>query len=258
MATYRKPLKDVDGNFIIPAMTGDQTGWIQTGDIADNAVTAPKINWTTAGATQISTGEDLQDIKFLTPGKYVARTTAVSSTLSNCPTPTAFDMWVVNTLASRTDLSDMTVWHYLNRIIMNWAGGTFLQAVFNNGTNTWTYGRWMRLSSDQTYLTGNSAGTINTTYVNSYGGAHTVHRIGDMVVVNINISMKAGAVPNEAVLISDLPRCGGEAPIVSNMIGANGQGVRLIMKNGGTSLLADGGFTATAQYYNGQIVYLSY
>lgn len=44
MATYRKPLKDINGNFIIPAMTGDQTEWIQTGDIADGAVTKDKID----------------------------------------------------------------------------------------------------------------------------------------------------------------------------------------------------------------------
>lgn len=43
MATYRKPLKDIDGNTIIPAMTGDQTGWVQTGDLANGAVTANKI-----------------------------------------------------------------------------------------------------------------------------------------------------------------------------------------------------------------------
>lgn len=47
MATYRKPLKDINGNFIIPAMTGDQTEWIQTGDIADGAVTSDKIDFTT-------------------------------------------------------------------------------------------------------------------------------------------------------------------------------------------------------------------
>lgn len=47
MATYRKPLKDIDGNFIIPAMTGDQTGWVQNGDLADGAVTADKIDFTT-------------------------------------------------------------------------------------------------------------------------------------------------------------------------------------------------------------------
>ena len=43
MATYRKPLKDIDGNFIIPAMTGDQTEWVQTGDIADGAITPAKL-----------------------------------------------------------------------------------------------------------------------------------------------------------------------------------------------------------------------
>lgn len=47
MATYRKPLKDIDGNFIIPAMTGDETGWIQTGDLADNSVTKAKLNMST-------------------------------------------------------------------------------------------------------------------------------------------------------------------------------------------------------------------
>lgn len=50
MATYRKPLKDIDGNTIIPAMTGDQTEWVQTGDLADSAVTADKIDFSTMDA----------------------------------------------------------------------------------------------------------------------------------------------------------------------------------------------------------------
>ena len=49
MATYRRLLKDGDGNTIIPAMTGDQTEWIQTNDIADEAVTSDKIDFTTFG-----------------------------------------------------------------------------------------------------------------------------------------------------------------------------------------------------------------
>ena len=71
MATYRKPLKDIDGNFIIPAMTGDQTGWVQNGDLADGAATGAAIehwegnnvdlnNFTTSGIyrfyTPISNG----------------------------------------------------------------------------------------------------------------------------------------------------------------------------------------------------------
>lgn len=48
MATYRRQLKDENGNNIVPVMSGDQTEWIQTGDIADEAVTADKIDFTTS------------------------------------------------------------------------------------------------------------------------------------------------------------------------------------------------------------------
>lgn len=50
MATYRRPLKDINGDYIIPAMTGDQTEWVQTGDLADSAVTADKIDFSTMDA----------------------------------------------------------------------------------------------------------------------------------------------------------------------------------------------------------------
>lgn len=43
MATYRKKLLDKDGNTIIPAMAGDETGWVNTADLADGAVSTPKI-----------------------------------------------------------------------------------------------------------------------------------------------------------------------------------------------------------------------
>lgn len=43
MATYRKPLIDNNGDHIIPAMTGDQTKWVKTGDLDDESVTIAKI-----------------------------------------------------------------------------------------------------------------------------------------------------------------------------------------------------------------------
>lgn len=58
MATYRKPLKDINGDYIIPAMTGDQTEWVQTGDIADGAVTADKIDFSTFVQNNFSPSAD--------------------------------------------------------------------------------------------------------------------------------------------------------------------------------------------------------
>lgn len=43
MATYRKRLRNRNGDFIIPALNGDETGWIQTNDVADEAITTSKI-----------------------------------------------------------------------------------------------------------------------------------------------------------------------------------------------------------------------
>ena len=54
MATYRKLLKNRAGDTIIPVLSGDQSKWVQTGDLADGAVTPSKIDFTSIGEKQMS------------------------------------------------------------------------------------------------------------------------------------------------------------------------------------------------------------
>ena len=58
MATYRKRLRNRNGDFIIPALNGDETGWIQTNDVADGAITNAKIDWSSMEHWSIVLPED--------------------------------------------------------------------------------------------------------------------------------------------------------------------------------------------------------
>lgn len=285
MPAYSKQLEDKDGNILYPITTAgsvvDEDGvdlqtrvedaayigtgsvgtlspWVDTSDLVDGAVTATKLDYTTNGATNIPANSDLNTASFITPGRYVCPSTADVLTLSNCPSSSAFSMMVINVLNAVKDISDTSLWMYFIRVLTDRFGGAFVQSVSNSGTITWTYSRWIRLSSDQTILSGSAAATINTTYINQPGDAQTIHRIGDLVVFNINVNVKSGTIPTGTALFSDLPMCGGTSWVACNMVGANGDGVRLRMQNGTTTLLTDGAFTSPGQWYNGQIVYMSY
>ena len=56
MATYRKKLLDKDGNTIIPALAGDETGWVNTADLADGSVTSAKLADSAATTAKIADG----------------------------------------------------------------------------------------------------------------------------------------------------------------------------------------------------------
>lgn len=255
MATYRKPLKDIDGNFIIPAMTGDQTEWIQTGDIADGAVTSEKLDYTTKGATLIPANSDLNTVDFLTPGKYYNPSDTQIATLSNCPTSYAFSMWVINPLGERSDPTATSLFLYFIRVIVTYRSEIYIQRIWNSGTTTYNFGPWIPLASNRSNPASYS---VNTTYVNNAGSSTNFFRMGSLVVVNINLNIKAGTVPSGTALITGLPPCNMGGRSSSSMVGTNGSGVRLQILEGGTSIIADGAFTATAQWYNGQITYMSY
>lgn len=47
MTTYRKRLKDKNGDTIIPALSGDETKWIKNSDIGDEVVKSDNIDWAT-------------------------------------------------------------------------------------------------------------------------------------------------------------------------------------------------------------------
>lgn len=56
MTTYRKKLLDKDGNTIIPALAGDETGWVNTADLADGSVISDKLADSAVTTAKIADG----------------------------------------------------------------------------------------------------------------------------------------------------------------------------------------------------------
>lgn len=157
MATYRKILKDKDGNNIIPALVGDGTEWVNTADIADGAVTPSKLENSDAydklvaiGGTEIASNSDLNTIQFCGVGIYVCTTTATVGTLSNCPTGAAFAMKVSQITSTTVRNPATDTWVYMVREITDIYGKVWRQRCYVEGTaGTVSYYAWYQVYTEQ-------------------------------------------------------------------------------------------------------------
>jgi hypothetical protein len=155
MATYRKKLLDKDGNTIIPAMAGDETGWVNTADLADGSVTEGKMAtsaikniYTTGYSAATGANADLNTLALCQPGTYRCPRSADAASLSNCPTKQAFRMEVYNVTEARTQIPDTANWVYLIRKITDYAGREWIQSV--KAEDTWTYSAWVMTTAGST------------------------------------------------------------------------------------------------------------
>jgi len=155
MATYRKPLYDNEGNIIIPAMTSDQTGWVETDDIADGAIDSSKLNIDTArrfvhntayNGVPIPSNANLNSPTYCSVNHYNCPQTATVITLTNCPATTAF--WMdVYTRDTVLDVTSSSVNLYLIRRITDISGNEWIQYVRSSSSANFTYSSWKRIKS---------------------------------------------------------------------------------------------------------------
>lgn len=142
MATYRKPLKDINGNFIIPAMTGDQTGWVKPADLENSQLYDRFAN---IDGTEIVSSSDLNTRAFLDPGIYYTMSDTVTATLTNCPTTEAITMRVYVPFRGNIPDIDNDTHVYLLREITTHTGKVYTQQVNSGSTpGVFTYKDWYR------------------------------------------------------------------------------------------------------------------
>jgi hypothetical protein len=91
--------------------------------------------------TLISSGTNLNTPAYLKVGTYVCNSNATATSLTNCPTSSAFKMTVTNVIYKNPTPSADASW-YLVREIMNLYGYKYYQYVHTNGNGGWSYGTW--------------------------------------------------------------------------------------------------------------------
>ena len=124
MATYRKPLKDINGDFIIPAMTGDQTGWVKPADL-ENGNLYDK--FVALDGTEIAINTDLNTIALCKPGMYYCARNVDVATLTNCPTSSAFTMRVYVPNSNVPKDPNVDTWVYTVREITDITNKRWIQ-----------------------------------------------------------------------------------------------------------------------------------
>ena len=119
---------------------------------------------------------DLNDIKCLAHPSWICISSAYTSTISNCPTKTAF--YLHNLRNGKSIDNDATLpnltsyWYYVVQILIDIAGNTWVRDSFNSAKEKFIFGVWRKIASladlptktsqltnDSNYATTNDVGT---------------------------------------------------------------------------------------------------
>ena len=172
---------------------GNRHGWegISAGSGSFKILLDRKTVHTTAG-TLIPASSDLNTLDFIQPGEYRCGYANVS-TLTNCPTDTAFKMATNNIMGGSTEVSTSSTWVYLNREITDIDGRVWTQTVSSDGNSpvTWTYGAWHMVSG------GNGDGAISQNNFLTMNNGYTAYsfyayKTGKLVYLNLVVLKSSG------------------------------------------------------------------
>lgn len=134
-------------------------------------------------ATSIPSGANLNTATYLACGQYFTASSAISGSLTNCPTASPFSMTVEAPNSATYDNESASGEAYRIRKMTVLGGEEWVQYCYKTST-TWTYGTWMQVSigvSKDTYAnTAMKAGNLiarrngNVVYIVSTGNATSV------------------------------------------------------------------------------------
>lgn len=97
--------------------------------------------------TAIPSNADLNTTTYISVGRYYCSANATVSTLTNCPTSSAFMMEVFSPLSTTIDNETTDTWVYRLRLLTTYTGETWVQQVDSGSTaGSFTYRTWKRYS----------------------------------------------------------------------------------------------------------------
>ena len=96
--------------------------------------------------TTISSNANLNTGTYLTTGKYICTSNTTVGTFTNCPTDKGFQMLVYDFIGGGGAIKSGT-WQSRVRILMNYQGEIYTQAVERSGANAYTWGAWKKITT---------------------------------------------------------------------------------------------------------------
>lgn len=127
-------------NIIVPTQFSDLSGTISASQI-DNRLFSMLI----PEGTEIPANKDLNTLEFLKVGKYFCQPNTTVTTLTNCPTTSAFMMEVFSPLSTTIDDETTDTWVYRLRKLTTFTGEVYYQQANSGGTiGTFTYQAWKK------------------------------------------------------------------------------------------------------------------
>lgn len=109
--------------------------------------------WSTDGMPSIVANDNLNQSKFCKIGRYGVVTTAIASTLTNCPYKAEFSFDVIGTTAITVD-DESGTYKYRLRKITTYSGMVFIQFCSTGGTGgVWTFQPWQKIVTNGKTIT---------------------------------------------------------------------------------------------------------
>ena len=133
------------------ASSGTKTTQLATTEFLNNEIVAKHLGMffsecvISGDSTSISSNSDLNSLPFTATGKFVCTTNAIASSLSNCPTNSAFSMLVFNLMNSSSGVIKTNLYDYRTRIIMNYIGSIFISYVTTDANGNASYSTWKQI-----------------------------------------------------------------------------------------------------------------
>lgn len=137
---YRTDLRET---YTYNGKTWDSTGYAKRNEVFPITDTGRKIVEET-GLT------DLNDVKCISYPSWLCRLSATTSTLSNCPTKTAFFLYNMRNgfSSDKETLPNLTsYWYYSVQILIDIGGNTWVRNCSNGAKETFTFGTWKKIAS---------------------------------------------------------------------------------------------------------------
>lgn len=107
-----------------------------------NIFNPASIFWAADGLeTQLPANANLNSNDYTVPGKYKSGPNSEVGNYTNCPTISAFVMYVINMSGPGTIPSSANIWSERVRIVLSYLGHIYTQNVENNN-GTVVYGPW--------------------------------------------------------------------------------------------------------------------